>query len=98
MALHRYTIFLRDNNIVWDVPGSSKGPGTGIWLWAPNSGNNQIWDFYVQADGSWVIHSEASGLVLEMPNSSSDDGVQATQWGNTDGDNQKWLLLDDNGN
>jgi hypothetical protein len=98
MADHRVSIFPRDNDALFDVPESSKNPGTGIWLYGSNQGFNQVWDFYLQGDGSWVIYNEASGLVLDMANSSTDDGTQVIQWGNTDGDNQKWLLLDDSGN
>ena len=82
--------------MVMDVPGLDNNPGTGIWLWPQNGGQNQEW--FVQAapndEGYFFIHTSINALVLDIPGGSTDNDVQIMQWKLQQNDSQKWVMYD----
>lgn len=61
------------------------------------SGNNHIWNFVRQSDGSYVIYNCDNGEVLDVQDAKTEPGTNIqtfTYWG---GDAQKWFIYDNGG-
>ncbi|RYD23164.1 MAG: hypothetical protein EOP88_05240 [Verrucomicrobiaceae bacterium] len=71
---------------------NSTAQGAGIIQWGKNGGRQQKWAFTQNADSSWNIISQHSGLALENPGFSTVNGTQMDQWASNGGDNQRWWV------
>jgi len=79
------------SDLVFDVTGASKSPGTGIQLW--EKGNNNLAQKFklLEVDGkknTYYIINENSGLYLTF----NGDKKQITQENKTEAENQQWVF------
>ncbi|PWE00914.1 RICIN domain-containing protein [Marinilabilia rubra] len=86
-------VFLRPQNsdLVMDVAGGHKTPGTKIHLWSKGENNGAQMFKLVEVDGkknTYYIENKNSGLVLTSHGKSQ----QLTQEENTKAENQQWYL------
>ncbi|MFE4198080.1 RICIN domain-containing protein [Paenarthrobacter sp. NPDC056912] len=75
-----------------DVPNHSTVNGTQLATWTTNNGNNQLFSFTRQSNGTYEIKGVESGLCLDVDGGSSAAGAKIIQWTCTGGLNQRWTL------
>ncbi|MEZ0092187.1 family 20 glycosylhydrolase [Streptacidiphilus sp. EB129] len=75
-----------------DDPASSTTAGTQLITWGLHGGANQQWTFTEQADGSYTLVNQASGLCADVSGGSTAAGAQVIQWTCTGNSNQHWTL------
>lgn len=81
---------IQDNKAI-DNGSSTLGSGCVQWdINTVGGGTQQVWTFSQNADTSWYIVNQRSGLALEMESTSN--GAQAKVWSLNGGPNQKWWV------
>jgi len=83
---------VNDPSVVCDVAYKSTANGSRVFIDSKNGGNNQIWNFSNNADGTVSITDTNSGKSL----SCGLDGVSGTEcyiWANEDHDDQHWVIV-----
>lgn len=81
-------------NLCMDVYGASRDNGANLQIWEANSTAAQRFAFTMNADGSYRIANEASGLLLDVDSASRADGANVHQWGREEVLHRSWWLED----
>jgi hypothetical protein len=87
-----YKIVNRHSGKALDLYNNSHNTGATIDQWTWNNGNNQLWYFAAQPDGSWVIRNFESGQVLDVAGGSTANGAAIDQWTPISQTNQEWTI------
>lgn len=59
-----------------DVPGASTTSGTAIQQWAPDGFRQQQWQFVVNANQTYSISNNASGMALGLSSQTMGNGAR----------------------
>ena len=82
-------------NYVVDVQGISQDNGGGVCIWERNAGDNQVFQFVKQSDGSYEIIAKHSSKALEIGNNDKSHNAKVQQWDfNGLFDCKKWWIVD----
>ncbi|MEU4393783.1 RICIN domain-containing protein [Kribbella sp. NPDC023855] len=73
-----------------DDPDRSTANGTQLITWTNHGDLNQQWTFAQQADGSYTLKNNSSGLCADVSGGATTAGTAIIQWTCTNGPNQRW--------
>ncbi|GAA1700653.1 hypothetical protein GCM10009745_54480 [Kribbella yunnanensis] len=74
-----------------DDPDRSTATGTQLITWTTHGDTNQQWTFTQQADGSYTLKNNFSGLCADVAGGATSAGTAVIQWSCTNGANQRWI-------
>ncbi|WP_198676458.1 RICIN domain-containing protein [Kribbella monticola] len=74
-----------------DDPDRSTVAGTQLITWTSHGDTNQQWTFTQQADGSYTLKNNSSGLCADVNGGATTAGTAIIQWTCTSNANQHWI-------
>ncbi len=83
---------VNDPSVVCDVAYKSTANGSRVFIDSKNGGNNQIWNFSNNTDGTVSITDTNSGKLLSC-GLSGVSGTEVYIWANDNHDDQHWLVV-----
>lgn len=96
---HRYSIRAVHSGKALDAAGPSYANGTRVIQYSPNGGENQLWEFYKNTDGTVFILSVFGGSknrVIDITGGNGADGTLMELWALNGGSNQRFRLVPEN--
>jgi autotransporter-associated beta strand protein len=93
-----YVLVNQSTGLDVNDPGASNNPGTGMILWAQDSGTNSAWSFQavnaaqIIPNGTYTVASYQTNFVLDDPNSSTTAGQYILKNVPTGATEQQWIF------
>jgi len=89
----KYKFINKKSGKLLDVQGGSTANGTPVILYTANGGNNQLWSFTRNSDGTYKFSPGSNAAAgLDNANNSTAAGNAIIQWTFNGGLNQEWVV------
>ena len=90
-----YTITM--GNLALDVKGAGTKKGVNIDVYKKNGTAAQVFSISKNADGTYTVINDISGMAVEVARAGKADGANVRQWRGNDSAAQKWKIAWKNG-